>query len=290
MHTWQILSYFAFRTKTSTCESSNVLNRQQLLILRNIPSDFTAGWELACAAWKERKEGKAVARSVLLILSALIHGLAFAAAGILASRVTGATSDVLLRSDLCGIWHLTAADLSWGAESSPTQVEWNAEQSQRIMKSAQFVTECYKSTSLADCNMFGPRLVKYTTSTHTDCPFDPTMCLQNSTVQLDSGEIDSLFDLGINSRPSDRITFRKTMECSPIVTEGFTQVYTSKNLTHRIAKWFDEGDQPESLEGSTFTAFYYGENLALEQKPTFIFDNGTLGFSSDSSTIPYQVK
>ena len=223
------------------------------------------------------------ARSAILILVAGLHSVAFAAAGILSSKVTTAKSEVLLRSDLCGIWHRPSAS-NWDRGSLET-IKYEAYMTDDAKRSAQFVSECY-NTSLANCDTYGRRPLSFTTSTHTSCPFDPTMCNDNIVARLDSGYVDSLYDLGINSHPSGRVAFRKITQCSPITADGFTKTYTSQNLSDASANYFDTF---ESIEGSTFTAFYYGESLATGDEPTFIFDNSSFDVSSDGWSSPYIV-
>lgn len=267
---WRLFSYFIFRAKASP-PNYDSLRRDQLLILRNLSSSFDAMWELAKAAWKDRHYSKkALSRSILLIIAAALHYIAFTAAGILASRVTSAKSEVLLRSDTCGFWHFTGSH-NW-VDQPKKVVRFEANVNAGAMKASQFVAECYNSTSLANCNTYGRRLLDYNVSTHSHCPFDPSMCTHGTVIRLDTGFVDSLYDLGINSHPSERVQFRKVTECTPIETDGFSKTYTNQNLTDDIA---DSFTGLQSIDGSTFTALYYGKDLVLGIEPTFVFDNST---------------
>lgn len=233
-------------------------------------------WELAKAAWKDRHHGKpALSTYILLIIAAALHGIAFTAAGILASRVTSAKSEVLLRSDTCGFWRFIG-NHNWVNQPKDV-VRFEANVNAQAIRASQFVAECYNSTSLANCNTYGRRLLRYNVSTHTDCPFDPVMCSQDTVIKLDTGFVDSLYDLGVNSKPSDRVEFRKITECTPVTTDGFTQTYTSQNLSKEIAESFAG---LENIEGGAFTAFYYGRDLVLDQEPTFVFDNHTFDMNN----------
>lgn len=253
-----------------------------------MPTDFTAAIELAKAAWKERHHGKKVIRrSALLISAAVIHGLAFAAAGILASRVTSAKSDVLLRSDVCGSWPAPAYQATH--VSAVETIEFTSNALASVITSMQFVAECFSNTSQADCNSYGRKLSGYHTSTSTECPFDPVMCTHSLVLRLDSGLVDSLYDLGINTRPSDRVAFRKILECSPLGTNGFTKTYTASNASEAIPEW-DDAQVPESFNGSTFTAFYYGPSQFIPLEATFVFDNSSFDISSASIPLPYLVQ
>jgi len=63
----------------------------------------------------------------------------------------------------------------------------------------------------------------YSIDTQQDCPFSGrTACLGvnytvvNEAMAMDTGELDSHVDFGINAPSGDRITFRKRVTCSPI--------------------------------------------------------------------------
>jgi hypothetical protein len=86
---------------------------------------------------------------------------------------------------------------------------------------------------------------------------------------------------------SDRVAFRKTTECAPITTDGFTKTYTDRNLTSEIDNIFKDW---QDTSGSYFTAFYYGENLDLGVKPTFVFDNSSFDVSSESIPTPFYLE
>lgn len=114
------------------------------------------------------------------------------------------------------------------------------------------------------------------------------MCINDTAVRLDSGYINTLDDLGINSPRADALSFRKTLECAPITTQGFTKTYNSQNLTNDTSSLLHSIGQ--SLQGSGFTAFFYGPNIAFDLDATFVFDNSSLHTSAGSTLVPYRVQ
>lgn len=120
------------------------------------------------------------------------------------------------------------------------------------------------------------------------CPFDPSMCINTTAVRLDSGFIDSLRDLGINSRPVDSVSFRKVLECAPITIDGFSTTYSDQNLTDDATNILYSIDQ--NIQGDQFTAFFYGPNVAFGTNATFVFDNGSFDTSAGSTIVPYRMQ
>ncbi|KJX99702.1 hypothetical protein TI39_contig353g00052 [Zymoseptoria brevis] len=102
---------------------------------------------------------------------------------------------------------------------------------------------------------------------------------------MDSGYVDSLLDLGINSSPSSRVAFRKVVECAPLRNDGCRRVFTSENLTQDAAKLVADID----TSGHTFQAFYYGRNLARHTEATFMSSNRSFETTPGSFFTPYRL-
>lgn len=287
VHSWQIFSYIFFR-QTAAPAKVDKLNRQHLAILRNVTSDFCASWELAKASWKSRKSApRTFSRILTILLTAILHGLGFAAAGIFSSTVTSARSEVLLRSDLCGIW-TAPAYMPNATHQSLEDALWEDKWDTVLAKSASFAARCYNtSAASSNCNAYGRRLLSLTTTTHRTCPFHPSMCTNETVARLDSGYVDSLLDLGINTPPSDRVAFRKVVECAPITSNGYRRTFTANNLTQDAIGLMS---QLNNLQGDSFEAFYYGQNLAWNTEATFIFANQSFETSKGSFFVPYRMQ
>ena len=279
-NTWQILSYFVFRAKASPGVTDKS-TQQLLLILRNASSDIPALWSLI----KTSGSAKRRRLSITLFVAAAIHAIRFGAAGIFASNVTAATSEVLLRPSLCGAWR-TFKFGSMSTENFQHGILFGEE----ALKSAHIVSNCYNSSAplKAACNAYGRRLLEPIVTTSTKCLFDDSICLNTTTVRMDSGFVHSLRDLGINSDPADSVSFRKVVECAPISTEGFSKTCSDKNLTSDVSRYLTSIDQ--SVEGSRYTAFFYGPSMWSETNATFIFNNASFDASVESTIIPYRME
>lgn len=62
---------------------------------------------------------------------------------------------------------------------------------------------------------------------------------------MDTGPIDSHVVLGINTRPADRITYRKVTTCSPLHAKGYMTLWNDTDSAH-------------TAYGDLFQRFWYG--------------------------------
>lgn len=280
---WRILTYFIFRAKAATAATDDT-TWKQLLILRNVASDFDAMWELGkvCADAKWRKS------PVLLVLTAALHAFGLAVAGIFASTVINTRSDILLKPGQCGSWILPQLPSNEKQNIQTAQFEQHL--SEIVTKSAQIAYQCYNaSVALTEtCNAYGRRLLEPTVTMSRHCPFDSSMCISNSAVQMDSGFISSLNDLGINSHPSESVSFRKRVTCTPMRTKGLTSTYSGANVTSDVLKFFQGIGQ--DIQGAQLTSFFYGFNVIFGTDATFVFDNRTFDTSMGSTLVPYRMQ
>lgn len=77
----------------------------------------------------------------------------------------------------------------------------------------------------------GRKSVNLTTSVSADSPFGPGVCRGNQTVVVDTGNIESTVDLGINTPPKDRLDLNVRLLCTPLVTDGYTFLFDKNNLS-----------------------------------------------------------
>jgi hypothetical protein len=166
----------------------------------------------------------------------LLHGAlcsaAFAVAGIFSSRVAALSGDeVLVSSPRCG---------HRGPPDEETQALWfelfGKFTAQRMNAVVNYVQDCYthdNSSVKKHCNQFVQPTLPYTADRNAPCPFADDICKsQTGNIRLDSGLVDSHWDLGLNAPADKRIQLRQIMECAPLKTEGYveTQVYQNKSL------------------------------------------------------------
>lgn len=165
-------------------------------------------------------------RSLPLALLALANLIAFALAGIFSSEVTKAAGDaVLIRSENCGNWTLNG---------NYSFIALNRKVLNDTITAAGYARACYGSQSnTLQCNQYSKQQINYTTNRNDTCPFARGMCLYSNTAafSMDTGNISSHDDLGINAKQEDRITYRRKTTCAPIKDKGFI---TSLNYTEAL--------------------------------------------------------
>jgi hypothetical protein len=81
---------------------------------------------------------------------------------------------------------------------------------------------------------------------------------------METAELDSHKDLGINAVPSDRLQFQKVVTCSPIAFQGHTGV-TYGPLC---------GTSPENC--TVYQAYDFGP-VSSGTNYTYLYDPGTIG-------------
>lgn len=279
---WQSLCYCLFQSRRLPAVRDDA-NQEVRAVLCNSTSDGGAFWQLISIGTRGR--GRAWTAKVqlsMLVLAAAINVIAFGAAGIVSSRVTSARSEVLLRPSHCGGWRSVNASTSYRewADMGAAHDMW-------VVRGWHFHSMCRNSsTTSTNCNAYGRRLIHWTSLMHNECPFDPSMCTNDTVVRLDSGMIDSHLDLGINSRPSDRITVSKVTDCAPLTVNGFTKRLTRINVTDVATA---QSKMPEgSPDDDSSTGYYYAKSLAMDMEPTFVYNKPAVDtFIPSSASTPY---
>ncbi|KAE8453974.1 hypothetical protein EG329_007750 [Mollisiaceae sp. DMI_Dod_QoI] len=280
---WTILCFMAHQLR-ATKNAKDGLYHQQQAALRNSNSDVNAMWQFTKIgwAWRSRSVG-GIQRSAILVLTALLHLLAFAATGLLASHITTVGSQVLLASSIyCGSWELqegstpSTAGVLLNASEMGHEAAYVSYQRLSMESSNKYVQNCLtNSQALPECDMFIRPQLNWTAS-NIPCPFNG-LCLDSpaGSLHMDTGPLDSRDDLGINAQGEDRIVWRKNATCVPITTQGYTK---SGNSSLSMS-------QEQQLEGIfnsddlrlpfNYTAAFYG--------PTH--DNYTFWGLSDPSLL-----
>lgn len=199
--------------------------------------------------WVWRKHTQVQRRILPLITFTLITVFAFTLAGIYSSQVsTSMGSEVLLSGSNCGIQSWDNMDVKNFVESfHPYAV-------QRTGSSANYAQRCYQNgASIKECSTFVRKSLPWQSKQDVACPFDEKICRSNSTnIRLDTGYLNSNFDLGINSPPEDQFLYRNVVECAPLKTEGY-----SKNGTRN------------STTTEQVMSYYYGSAIGFSSRPTY---------------------
>jgi hypothetical protein len=235
MQLWNLMCYLVFKIRSSP--QGDALHFQQQLVLRNTTSNVMALRQFLKIgmAWHGRgTASKPLRRSLGYAFLALLNIAAFAAAGILSSWVTKTTSEVLLTPNSCGDYEFFGV-YGYTKNSTPlTTAEYsNAYMFNQVftkslvLQGASYVKDCYgEGVQRGLCMPITRNAIDLNVTYTSECPFGD-LCIGNSTMVMDTGLLDSLLDFGINSKPEDRIAWRKTIQCAPIATEGYRSDWLS---------------------------------------------------------------
>lgn len=215
-------------------------------------------------AWTSRQNtGKPSLRAYLIGLSAATYAVLFMAASVFSNKAVSAASTnggsaVLLRSNHCRVWNETYLDIVENQHYS-NEMEFGmypqylAKQVQDIQLSVQYSEECYMPQAVSagtssPCHSLKASTVGWEAASAGSCPFGSQICDERAeAVVLDTGEVDSHDDLGINAKPSDRLKYRRVTTCAVL------------NGTSHTNGWNGTVESSSSVEPSPDTAYaYYG--------------------------------
>jgi hypothetical protein len=213
---WRILAFVLHQQRISKLPRDGLYYQQQN-ILRNTPTPGVASWQLLwlIPPWR-RLSRRPFWRSIPLVLLALLNLSLFFAAGIMVAEVTRSPgSDVLVRSPNCGNWTLNQTDALLGFTTKNTN---------DTVTAATYARACYGGPSNAlECNQYPVQSLPFTRIQNVSCPFPGDLCWDEyPALTFDTGNLSSHDHFGINAKPKDRITYRKTSTCAPIGSLGYT--------------------------------------------------------------------
>jgi hypothetical protein len=289
---WDLLSNVIFLARATKLERDALYHQQQLSLRLGLSGVGTlwSFWKLGLQWQHQRHTEKPWSRSLPIIFAALVWIVSFSAAGILVSRVTQTPT-------ICGLWndpyHLT------GLTNLGETVQWQSHVEQLLNLAGSYVSTCYDfnaSNAEQSCLAYGRSTLVWTVETNVQCPFAPEMCSQRKSILLDSGLVDSLQHLGINSR--DRIQYRQQLHCSPLETKGY--VFRTSNIsdprisTSGITEQLTNDPTLFVPSGTYFIGYQYGTNALMTfsnassnsgYNITYIYNNYTFGFAG-STVVP----
>lgn len=285
-HFWQLLCWTTFQLRSASHHSPQGDPIQTLL--RNSESSTSAAITFGQAAWKWRKASQPDTlqhkpqphghQSTVLWLQALAIMTmgCFFVAGVFSSRVTNTRSDVLLRPATCGYWDkLEHPGDDFGKEIVRI-ANWEGQRSLNWVDSSLLTQYCASrgQNDPSVCMAPGRAFVIWNATIQNDCPFNVS-CV-SKTLFLDSGLMDSMQHLGINTPKQDRVAFRKQLTCATINASDYTRQYRQNNITQlwpasmssnesdSILVWLEpELNNPSrnmTYNGSQFDAIFLGKS------------------------------
>jgi hypothetical protein len=283
--------------RLSSNEHVDGLHYQHQAILRNTSSGVTASWQFIRTGWAWKKTGvkSPLFRSFGFSAIATVNFLAFTIAGVFSSWVTSSTSEVLLKhSSFCGDFEFfgeygyskNTTPLSDQDFSSALAIQAGFH-SNMIHQASSYAKQCSASQSSQNgyCIPVTRRKINWTTTINPSCPFGDDICTKGS-IRMDSGLIDSLLDLGINSKKEDRVGRRLVNTCAPIKTDGYRSGWL--NATDPLITSLD---LPQGFDtNATSLLFYYGPNLApgVNANFTYLYTKNAANYSTFASVGGYK--
>lgn len=256
------LACFALHSLFSSEASRDGIYHQRQAILRNSANGASGLWHLLRALNAWRKRGVKPYQRILPVITFAALCLAiFAAASGLSSRVsTGMGNEVLISSPLIGI--STGSSLA-----SPDFLQIFYPYTSRSYRAyLTYAQQCYTNeTKRGDCNVFVKPRLEATVDRNASCPFDPEIC-QSSTqnILFDSGFLDTHEDFGANIPPDLRFSYRRTLHCAPLKTEGY-----KKELPASEERQYRPPYPPLNWTKPPHTKYYYGAKSLEDDDPTY---------------------
>lgn len=257
---WRIASLVLHRSYSTTRPSSTIYHQRQV-ILRNTDS-ADAGlikfiqlyW-----AWRPRMSFRSLLAILPAFLMALFCVVAFTVAGGYSSQITSSVgTEVLVDGTQCGLLRNTVVG----------SVLSEIEMTRRMNNALNYAQQCYNSNSsgLLDCKGFVTERIPLFVNEQAPCPFPGEICRDNaSNLMLDTGFVNSHDHLGINSRPAERLFFRMTLQCAPLITSGFTTSHEGKYRNYTI---YDYGTSAPSIGA------FNGTHMSRSIESQYSFEHG----------------
>jgi hypothetical protein len=225
---WKFLTFILHQINTTKPGNEHDgLHHQLQVILRNSNGAGGAFWEFIKLPiyWRGRTRRPFYRVTPFLLLGALNLAL-FSVASVFTSQVTRVPGNsTIILGPSCG--ELTFNYSRYGNGDIITQSKILAD----TYEAAAYVRQCYgdNANGLA-CRVYNRPSLEFTTNPNAACPFASNICLYNdkSAFSMDTGLIDSHWDLGINAQPEHRIKYRHLTTCAPLHAKQWT---TTANVT-----------------------------------------------------------
>ncbi|KAH7324916.1 hypothetical protein B0I35DRAFT_509577 [Stachybotrys elegans] len=262
---WRVVCFIMFHYYSSNSEEDG-LYKQRQAILRNSTSPIGGFWILlqVMHAWSASRAAKPFRRLMPLLLLTLLIAAALTVASGFSSQIAQG-NEVLVRSPNCGYLNKR----TFGGNGAALEEYMAPYIARRIEQAADYAQRCYESSS-SECNTFVRRALPVTATPNATCPFDDELCIsQDSNLILDSGLMDSLEDLGLNTGPnnSNRFQLQYRLHCAPLATDKWKSTYR--------------------FEGLNYTRYQYGQGLDPGCNCTLAIDTDRLSLADRLAEIPF---
>lgn len=278
-------------------EMSTPHHNQQQFILRNGGTDLTTGrLMLTLALTGRRSTGARSLRSFIIGILALVYAFLFMIAGVYSNKAISDSSstrgsEVLSRSEHCGIWNETyisivdPGPLFTNEDELELWIQFKAKKAYNVQLSLEYAQECYLSQTATDymsstCNTLKTSRLNWDTRAGS-CPFAMELCHRGAnTIVLDTRYIDTHEDLGINASPSDRLKYRRVTTCTVLNDTNYVSGWNGTVLRDSVTPVV-----PDAAHA------FYGPSLYKNTNWTYSYSNFASFYDNFTSqvTTPYQL-
>ncbi|RSL66522.1 hypothetical protein CEP54_003749 [Fusarium duplospermum] len=243
---WTLIAYLIFQLNRRKREDGSstaydALYHQQQAILRNGSSDIAIG-SAFLKLWFAWGNSPKVLKSTLpiVVLALVSFGFFLIALPFITAMemLDKQGNQVLIKSSKCGFWE---PDLEGDSQAAFTIA------TKHTLEAASYVDNCYETDAgSALCDQFlANRRLPVQSVRNIPCPFHESVCLpwteggKNPAITIQTDELDSHKDFGINSPPGERVKMRRSTTCSPLDVKKFSKV-------------------EERMDNENFTGVYFG--------------------------------
>lgn len=216
-------------------------------------------------------------RTVSVTIFAFSHLFFFVAAGILTSQVVIGREVSSKVTPSCGQWVSKFNIRELGLVPDPDAYAGPEMMINQTIDADNYVRNCYPqgvSRDILQCDTLMSRYLTFAENHNVQCPFEDSLCKNgtNSAFELDTGNI-PLSSVGVNSRYSRQLSFRRRSVCASIFSAPFNT--ESFNFTNT----------PSLSPGERILTYTFATSTAFNISRTYRFDNYTTGYQLDSTEI-----
>jgi len=144
----------------------------------------------------------------------------------------------------------------------------------------------HPASASSDCNTFVKSQIQTNFYGNTSCPFGNICSLENMSLLLDTGYLDTHSDFGLNAPTNQRLQYRKLIRCSPLKTRGFSS--TQNIAGNRTYTRYHYGRQQNKNYTSDYTSdnmWYDGATPGTSAMPDYDIGYETHPYSSAITRI-----
>ncbi|KAH8725985.1 hypothetical protein GQ44DRAFT_680159 [Phaeosphaeriaceae sp. PMI808] len=275
------LACFTLHRHFSSSEPQDGLYHQRQAILRNSDTAQDGAWRLLMSmfAWRsEKRARRPIWRLLPIIVLSFAISTIFGVASIFSSNVTSETlNQVLLKGARCGAYSLEQANSKYKELTLLLP-----EQAAKANTYLNYGSQCYTNKTNADgCNTYIKPRLPLTSTRGIPCPFGGNICkLDNDNLMMDTGYLDSLEDLGINTPLKNRFQLRTVHQCAPLKTQGYTTEYNDTEYGTIKRYMYGTTRTPRQVSNFTYAvpanyAFIPGDNTSSASIPRLEYHLGT---------------